>query len=466
MCTILKGFIIDIRVAKKKIYQINKENTQLPTTNPLPIMEVFMRLNDDCDKDYCFQIEKNEKMNDKLVKFFDPKTGGVARYMNFKPSIFHNKKPSKFYKSVHPGYLTMNGTLLFDYHCDDPEYLVELDLSGKPISQQMWPHQLIVPQWDYNPVSIVLFTVIMCVWLYTDLPDFISPTPGICMTNNLSRIVRMYAVYAGRRGLVEKLNEELRVNTFKPLAQIGFFILHILKVIFVVFFFKVGMANPISFNPFVYYRTIHKKTTKQMDFLKSHLSDLGYIGIRRLSFDDYYSDFYNAMIKKAGGAVNAYKLGYFEFLRNPGLKLTKGEGFQTPLVYRFDEKHQTFDLLNTEKKFYLSEQYYLEVEKVLKASMEEIESLTRGENVIVKVDQKTKQTTYEKEEVKDLETFKKFKLVQLLKTFRKFGFYDLPEKDSERLASIYKILKENEAPTATSTSNAPSPIEIAAKKEN
>ena len=67
-----------------------------------------------------------------------------------------------------------------------------------------------------NPSSLavqrlwVLFVpCILACWLYTDLPDFISPTPGICLTNQMTKLMAWVLVQFGKDRFAETLLADL-----------------------------------------------------------------------------------------------------------------------------------------------------------------------------------------------------------------------------------------------------------------
>lgn len=333
-------------------------------------MEIYVRINDDFENDYAFQVSKEDTFQSKTMKIFDEKDG-LSQFMVLRPSIFHKDYPIGLYKSTHPGFLTENGCLIFHYDADKPQYLEELDLTKKKIWEQLWPGQLVVPKWEKSKQTIVIYTLIILVWLYTDLPDIISPTPGICLTNQLSKKIMVLANSFGYPGVAAKLAEEIKVNSAGVVAQWLFFVLHIVKVLLITSFFYTGLANPISFNPWRFYKTRTVVISKQNLKLKEILRSVGWIGAKRATYDDYRDTYYKYAIEKAGGPVPAYKSGAMKKAANPGIALTSGEGFQTPLDKRFDGS--TFKVMEESRKFVLSEEYFIQLEKDLKSNIKDCE---------------------------------------------------------------------------------------------
>ncbi|SCU79730.1 LADA_0B02806g1_1 [Lachancea dasiensis] len=333
-------------------------------------MEICVRLNEDCENDYTFQVNKDDTFEPKLMKMFDEKVG-LASFMVLRPSLFYKKMPKGLQKSMHPGYLTENGCLLFHYDCDNKEYREALDLKNKKIWEQMWPGQLVLPQWELSHTNILVFVGIMLAWLYTDLPDLVSPTPGICFTNQISRGLIVVARHYGYNAIAEKLSEEVQVNSAGTAAQWLFFALHVFKVLFVALVFYTGLVNPLTFNPVRIYQTRSAVATKDTASLKAILQSIGWVGAKRATYDDYRDTYYNYRLEKAGGLVPAYKSGVMKAAATPGVILEKGEGFQTPLDKRFTES--TFKTMEKSRKLVLSEEYLIQLEKDLQAQVKACE---------------------------------------------------------------------------------------------
>lgn len=329
-------------------------------------MELYVRMNDDVEYDYAFQVDKDDTLASKTMKIFDPEEG-LSRYMVLRPSIFYKDTPVGFYKSMHPGFLTENGCLLFDYDAGNAQYLEKLDLDKKKVWEQLWPGQLVIPAWEKDKRTILVFVFIMLGWLYTDLPDCISPTPGICLTNQFSKRVMHIADYLGYHAIATKLGEEIQPNSAGVTAQWLFFAFHLVKLLVISSLFYTGLINPISFNPVLFYNSRKFVISKNNEKLKSTLQKVGWIGARRATYDDYRDTYYNYVIEKCGGPVSAYKMGVMKNAASPGLTLSAGEGFQTDLKNRLE--HCTFSKMESARKFELSEDYFLQLEKDLKENI-------------------------------------------------------------------------------------------------
>ena len=327
--------------------------------------------------------------------------------MVLRPTVFHNYAPDYFCKSVHQGYLSEGGCLLFHYDAADDKYLTKLD-EDKPLFDQLWPGQLIVPKWSYNKWNLFTYTAIILLWLYTDLPDVVSPTPGICVTNQLSRMIIPILEYMERPTLASKLREEIQVNYSSFWAQWAFFLLHVIKVSVLTLFLRLGIANPITFNPIKVYQ-FQNGNAVSSDHVKAILKSIGWIGSRRGTYDQYQSNFYSYTIKKYGGPVQAYRAGVIKTAANPGVELNAGEGFQTPLDQRFT--NSTFETMESQGKFVLSEEYFIELEDNLK------ENLNKCNGDIGKMNEE-------------------------IRRFRKFGIYEPSEKLAKMVQKRKQVAKE------------------------
>lgn len=147
------------------------------------VFEIYIRMNGEHEKDYCFNVGINDTF-ESLFRIFE------SLKISLRPNVFYEQKPIGFKVSNSPGYLTDNGGFLFSY--DSDKLTKDVKLTDK-ISDHCWPGQLVLPIWktDYfTQYSIILG---LLTWLYTDLPDAISPTPGICLTNQISRTLARVA---------------------------------------------------------------------------------------------------------------------------------------------------------------------------------------------------------------------------------------------------------------------------------
>lgn len=295
-------------------------------------LEVYLRFNDDMEKDYCFQITTSTTFKN-LFKVFE------TLPISLRPNVFYNQRPVGFVVSTAPGYLTEDGALLFSYETNQKKYQKRVGLDEK-IAKHCWPGQLIMPDWEFNSFDYYSFLTFLMVWLYTDLPDFISPTPGICLTNQMSSIVAFFASRFGYEAIAETVLNDVR-DPVNVGAQCVFFFFHLIKVLALYFAVWSGMVNPTKVfrNPFA-------PGPKQIT--KEELIELGWTGSKRANPDEYKEFYRNYKIKEHGGMVPAHQAGLFTKLKNLGVFLGDGEGFNTPV----DASNKLSDI--SEDKFVLS----------------------------------------------------------------------------------------------------------------
>lgn len=329
-------------------------------------MEVYVRLSDDVERDFAFQVDQEDTINTKISKAFLKGGEGVSDLVVLRPSIFYEKVPIGYFKSMHPGYMTEGGCLIFDYDADLKQYKQRLD-PEKKLLDQLWPGQLILPEWKRSSNNIIIYVALMLVWLYTDLPDVISPTPGISLTNQLSRIAIPILDHFDLGHVSERLKAEIQVNYTGVVGQWLFFVVHILKIALITLFFTTAMVNPISFNPAVLYKIRNMQLTDPK--LRSLLRSLGWVGARRGTYDEYQGNFYSYTINKYGDPAKAFRAGMIRIAAAPGFPLGEGEGFQTPLAQRLTGS--TFKTMREEGKFVLSEEYFIQLEDDLKKKLDE-----------------------------------------------------------------------------------------------
>lgn len=317
-------------------------------------VETYIRFNDDLEKDYCFQVKTSDSFKD-LFKIF--KTLPIA----LRPNLFYNSLPLGFYVSTAPGYLTEDGGLLFSYETSEERFKKKVRNSDK-VSDHIWPGQLLIPIWEFNYFGFYSFLTLLLVWLYTDLPDFISPTPGICLTNQVSKILSSVADYFGQQGLSKALFDDIHESSI--MAQCFFFVFHIVKLGIIFLFIHTGAFNPIQLFK------LHRAPV-QAAVTKEQLLDIGWTGTRRACPDEYKDFYRDYKIKEHGGMIPAHQAGVFDKLKNLGVFLGLGEGFNTPL----DNKSTIKDLLNEEnEKFTLNYQYFAQLGEFFQTYTNEHES--------------------------------------------------------------------------------------------
>jgi hypothetical protein len=317
----------------------------LPKMDEDARLEVYIRMNDDNEKDYCFSVGLNDTFED-LIKIF------TTLKLSLRPNAFYDQIPVGFKISTDPGYLTMYGGLLFN---DDAHKSTKLMKLNDKVSDHVWPGQLIIPVWRSNDFTFYSVVLWLLTWLYTDLPDFISPTPGICLTNQISKIIAKVLTAFELNDLASDILAETIVSKTSITAQCIFFTFHFLKCVMVFFVLYFGIFNPYSLNPVKVY---HLNLTDKLDEKKKQeLISIGWTGSRRAILDEFKEHIREFEIQRVGGIVKASKLGLFEKLKNPGVKLGEGEGFQTP----FEDIKSLQYLEEHPEKFLLSYDYFAEL---------------------------------------------------------------------------------------------------------
>ncbi|ONH67732.1 Glucose-signaling factor 2 [Cyberlindnera fabianii] len=280
-------------------------------------LEVYMRMNDDSEKDYCFSVGINDTFESLMQVFHTLK-------LSLRPNAFYHQIPSGFKVSTDPGYLTVYGGLL--YTDDATKNTKNVKLTDK-ISDHAWPGQLIVPVWEPKNSNKFIVLAILAFWLYTDLPDVWSPTPGICLTNQISFIIAAILNKFELKEAALDMIRETAVNRSSFTAQMIFFAFHVFKL------------------------------TNLMMLREINLIAIGWTGSRKATLEEYKEYFRDTEVKKLGGIVKASKMGMFERLKNPGVILGEGEGFDTPLT---DVKSLKQIEANPEK-FELTYEYYADI---------------------------------------------------------------------------------------------------------
>ncbi|KAJ8142969.1 hypothetical protein OY671_003891 [Metschnikowia pulcherrima] len=303
---------------------------------PESALEIYLRFNDDMEKDYCLQITATTTFRD-LFKVF--KTLPIS----LRPNLFYDPEPVSFVVSTAPGYLTEDGALLFSYETGQKKYQKRVSLDDV-VAKKCWPGQLVLPVWHFNYFGYYMFITTLLVWLYTDLPDFISPTPGLCLTNQMSYVLAWVAQKYGFSHIADVFIKDLQepVNIG---AQCVFFIFHVLKVLVIFFLVWSGMFNPT--------RLFRLSPKKKTEVTKEDLIALGWTGAKKANADEYKEAYREYKIKEFGGMVPAHQAGLFTKLKHLGVFLGDGEGFNTPV----SSKNKLSDI--TDDKLVLSYEYFV-----------------------------------------------------------------------------------------------------------
>ncbi|EGW34633.1 uncharacterized protein SPAPADRAFT_57684 [Spathaspora passalidarum NRRL Y-27907] len=279
-------------------------------------VDIYLRFNDDMEKDYCFQVKTTTTFKD-LYKIFD--TLPIA----LRPSVFYHARPIGFKKSISPGYVTEDGNFLFDYESQkQTERITDLNAS---INEHVWPGQLIIPEWEFNDFGFYAFLSFLLSWLYTDLPDFISPTPGICLTNQVTRLFAVLAVYFKQDKIAALLLEDSAEVGIT--GQIIFFVFHIMKILMIF-----GLLYTGAFNPIKVFKLPGTSIPSPKDLTKEQLLELGWTGTRKATIDEYKDYYRDYKIAEHGGMIQAHRAGLFDTMKHLGCELEEGEGYNTPLT--------------------------------------------------------------------------------------------------------------------------------------
>lgn len=240
--------------------------------------------------------------------------------MALTPSVFYRRVPVGFKVSQQPGFLTSEGALLFPKTADDERFLKVLDMNAL-IKDSVWEGQLIVPVWARHEGHLLGIWSVLLIWLYLDLPQYITPTPGISPTILVMRLVDLISNSPQVIAEVAAPVEEKGWNGM--VSQWIFFSLHVFKILIVWMIIYLGAVNTLSLNPLSLFST---KKLGQQDLI-----NIGWTGARRITPLDWREENRNAQIKAAGGVGAALASGLLERLPTAGVYLGYGEGWNTPI---------------------------------------------------------------------------------------------------------------------------------------
>jgi hypothetical protein len=325
------------------------QSQQQPSNEPVlqldeNAFDIYIRMKQSPDNDLCFQITETNTFRD-LFEIF--KTVPIV----FSPSILYDKIPIGFSVSNYPGFLTRTGTVLFGDKSSEKKYLTKITNLDDKIANHCLPGQLIVPIWKERVFLHQTIISFFLVWLYTDLPDFISPTPGICLTNYLSDGI----IYLLREVLKKPDRAQLFYDDiYAPVGVTGqciYFAFHIFKIALLYFIIWSGAINPYSFK-----KPSLEKLTREK------LLAIGWTGVKKvqkLGFQDEYRKF---MVVQHGSIMNLYTAGKLAYIKECFVELEQGEGYDSI----------AHDDLNVEIPFKLSKELLLDERQFLNKKLSDM----------------------------------------------------------------------------------------------
>ncbi|KAH3671513.1 hypothetical protein OGAPHI_000216 [Ogataea philodendri] len=302
-------------------------------------LDVYIRMNLDDERDYCFEVKETDTFRD-LLKIFE------TLPLTLNPSLFYNRVPIGFKISRCPGILTMEGGLLFGREAADDKWLTTAPNDALVVSK-VWPGQLLHPIWEERTFLKYSITAALLTWLYTDLPDFVSPTPGIGFTTILCKATCNLLEKYYSADFADHLRGEL-LSESTVLVQCVFFALNFFKVLIVYFALYFGAINPYSF------------TEKAPQVTREDLVAIGWTGAKKATLENFRESYRSYRIDQAGGVLKAHQAGLLTKLSTTTVTLGPEEGFNTPLdlmgkitlqqLEKQDKFQLSLDLLNAQEK--------------------------------------------------------------------------------------------------------------------
>lgn len=273
--------------------------------------DIYIRMNMSAENDFCFQVDDKKTFRD-LFEIFS-----TIPYV-FSPSIFYDRVPIGFHVSHFPGHLTRTGTILFEQEGFEKKYLKKVTNLDAKVSDLCLPGQLLVPifrERTFLHSSVIAFII---AWLYTDLPEFISPTPGICFTYWFTDAAcYVMSEYLNIPDRALKFYNDVHEET-SVIGQCIYFVFHIFKVALFYFILWAGSFNPYSFT---------RRPLPELS--RENLLKVGWTGAKRtqkLKFQDAYRKF---MISKYGTIMELFKNGKLSMVKHCFITLQEGEGYDS-----------------------------------------------------------------------------------------------------------------------------------------
>lgn len=283
--------------------------------------------------------------------------------MSLAPSYLYHRFPDGFRLSVQPGFLTSEGALLYARTAAEERFTRPVDQNAK-ISDVAWEGQLFIPVWRQHQGRVLVIASILLGWLYLDLPQSVTPTPGIAPSMLFMGLMDKF--------FTTKVVEETVADTHTSglVTQWLFFFFHFLKVVVIWCIIWLGALNPISFNP------LKNPRLRKVRLSPEDLVSIGWTGSRRVTPLEWREENRKHQIENAGGIGAAHSSGILDELATAGVYLGSGEGWNTPLGNKSrDEEHG---------KFLLSEDYYTTLFKSISVELHDPELSDQKKNAMLK----------------------------------------------------------------------------------
>lgn len=277
------------------------------------VQDIFIRFNEDNEKDYAFTVRAAQKVST-LYKIFE------TLPLSLRPSIFYDPLPRGFAISRQPGFLTTGGCLLLHEKAHEEKWIHHVS-DDDMIGEIAWDSQLFVPIWHENKTRRHVTILFFLIWLYTDLPDMVSPTPGIQLTNQLIKV----SYFVGNLLGVNFPADDGSLDA--PVWAWAFFVFHALKCLTLYLVLWSGTFNPLSANPV---RAAKLAAEKAARLNQEVLQSIGWTGARRVTDDVWRTEYREWVISSSGGIVAANDSGKLKELKEAGVWLEDGEGFSVP----------------------------------------------------------------------------------------------------------------------------------------
>lgn len=261
------------------------------------------------------------------------------------PSYFYNSYPADIKISRHPGFLTSEGGLLFLPEASNEKYLDSVSMDAK-IGDVAWDGQLFVPIWSFNYRRYATVMIFLVAWLYADLPQYITPTPGIAPS---------LLAHAVLDSIFPPTATEIEIAQTTPFKSVVwqwiFFLVHVVKIGFIYLIFHSGSFNPYSLNPF-------KRRTKRSAALDEQLlKSIGWTSACKGTIKNWRLENSRAKVKEVGVRY-AHEHNLWYKLRTAGVYLDDDEGFgvKKNMTVAEQEKLEKTKIANP-SKVYMSQEF-------------------------------------------------------------------------------------------------------------